>query len=119
VEATSFSKMFQIPNPKFQKSTNLHGTASYPRSLRSSFQVLLCSLLVNLAKEGRKEGRYPAFLLACSQQMCKLEHLENISMNVLRSGVKIKPEQLGYAHIWGYLGIHAGCEYIFQTPEGR
>jgi hypothetical protein len=33
-------------------------------------------------------------------------------MNVLTSSVKIKPEQVEYAHIWGYLGIHMGCEYV-------
>ena len=47
--------------------------------------------------------------------MYKFEHLENISMTVLNSGVKIKPEQVGYAHIEDFLGIHAGCECIFHN----
>lgn len=34
-------------------------------------------------------------------------------MNVVSSGVMIKPEQVGYAHIWVSLSINAGCEYIF------
>jgi hypothetical protein len=45
------------------------------------------------------EERFPTFLLAYCKQMYKFEHLENISMKVLSRSVKIKPEQVGYAHI--------------------
>jgi hypothetical protein len=83
----------------------LDGTPSYTRRLKSSFQVLLL-LFVNFALK----EMLPAFLLAYFEQMCKFKHLENITMNALSSGVKIKPEQTGYAHIWGCLCRCASCE---------
>lgn len=58
--------------------------------IQSSFQVLLFLLLANFALE----EMFLTFLLAYGKQIYKFEHLENICMNVLRSGVKVKPKQV-------------------------